>query len=66
VPCHQKLPADWIIMFKAFDMHMDLNSATAGMERCEAVNVIKAQSKQVQDGDLSGLEAMPVGQATAL
>lgn len=53
-------------MFKAFDMHMDLNSATAGMERCEAVNVIKAQSKQVQDGDLSGLEAMPVGQATAL
>lgn len=32
----------------------------------DLANVLKEQAKQVQDGDLSGLESMLVGQATAL
>jgi hypothetical protein len=36
------------------------------IELRDLVDVLKQQSKQVQDGDLSGLEAMLVGQATAL
>lgn len=36
------------------------------LQLMDLVDVMKAQAKQVQDGDLSGLEAMLVGQATAL
>jgi hypothetical protein len=36
------------------------------MELIDLVDVLRLQTKRVQDGDLSGLEAMLVGQATAL
>jgi hypothetical protein len=35
------------------------------LELVELADVLKTQAKQVHDGDLSGLEAMLVGQATA-
>ncbi|MFP5391631.1 MAG: hypothetical protein ACLGI6_08815 [Gammaproteobacteria bacterium] len=35
--------ADWITMFKAFDIHIDLYCATAGLERWEALALINGK-----------------------
>ena len=35
--------ADWLAMFKAFDIHIDLYCATADMERWEAVALINGK-----------------------